>query len=120
MIFLSARGTDFTWDLEKSVYGIFITSDDVWSSHKAGLKACVLEAQSILVGAALQAPILFSSLLSQKRWKFMHIDQVSGLKGEEGQGAEMVDKVTTLPLCLFLLIPFSFVCVEAPKGEVMH
>lgn len=67
MIFLSARGTDFTWDLEKSVYGIFITSDDVWSSHKAGLKACVLEAQSILVGAALQAPILFSSLLSQKR-----------------------------------------------------
>lgn len=26
MIFLPARGTDFTWDLEKSVYGIVITS----------------------------------------------------------------------------------------------
>lgn len=53
MIFLSARGTDFTWDLEKSIHGIFITSDDVWSRHKAGLKARVLEVQSILVGAAL-------------------------------------------------------------------
>jgi len=63
MIFLSAKGTDFTWDLEKSIYGIFINSDDVWSRHKAGLKARVLEVQSILVGAALQTPA-HSPLLS--------------------------------------------------------
>lgn len=66
MIFLSARGTDFTWDLGKSIYGIFITSDDVWSRHKAGLKARVLEVQSILIGAALQTPVSFSSLGSAR------------------------------------------------------
>lgn len=66
MIFLSARGAVFTWDPEKSIYGIFITSDDVWSRHKAGLKARALEVQSILVGAALQAPISFSSLGSAR------------------------------------------------------
>ena len=48
----------------------------------------------------------------------MHIGQVSGLKGEEEQEAEMVDKVTTSQRCLFLLIPFSFVCVKPPDVKL--
>ena len=44
----------------------------------------------------------------------MHAGQVPGLKGEEGQEAEMVDKVTTSQRCLFLLIPLSMVCVKPP------
>lgn len=36
-------------------------SSPVWSRHKAGLKAHVLEVQSILTGAALQASISSSS-----------------------------------------------------------
>lgn len=45
----------------------------------------------------------------------MHVGQVSGLKGEEGQGAEMVDKVTASQRCLFLLIPFSIVSVKPQR-----
>jgi len=45
----------------------------------------------------------------------MHVGQVSSLKSEEGQGAGMVDKVTTAQRCLFLLILLSFVCAK-PLG----
>lgn len=41
-------------------------SSPVWSRHKAGLKAHVLEVQSILIGAALQPPISSSSLSSAR------------------------------------------------------
>lgn len=37
-----------------------------WSRHKAGLKAHVLEVQSILIGAALQVPVSSSSLSSAR------------------------------------------------------
>lgn len=41
-------------------------SSPVWSRHNAGLKAHALEVQSILTGAALQAPISSSSLSSAR------------------------------------------------------
>lgn len=71
MIFLSARGTNFTWNLEKSVCGVFLTSNDLWSRHEAGLEACILEVQSILVGAAHPTPScsLLLALQDQEKLK---------------------------------------------------
>lgn len=120
VIFLPARGTYFIRDLGKSIYGIFITSDDVWDRHKVGLKARVWEVQSILT-VLHSRPWSYSPLLAlQDQQLKMHSLVESVVKrwgGAGSRGGGYGHHFAVLPLLAHSL---QFCLSEALREEVVH
>lgn len=115
VIFLSARGTDFTWDLEKSIYGIFITNDDGrtqsmcsrGAEHPRWCHHSWLQSLPPLLVPQDQEVAIHAHWLHQKFKKW------------GGQGAAVVvKKVSASQCCLFLPIPLSFVYAKPPGARL--